>query len=47
MKKRLASKLIVAAMLIAMALIANAVVKRAMRSTPGGAPAGERRGAVR
>ena len=37
MKKKLASKLIVVALLIAFALIANAVVKRAMRSAPGGA----------
>lgn len=37
MKKRLASKIIVVAVLIAMALLANAVVKRVMRSGPGGA----------
>jgi hypothetical protein len=36
--KRLASKIVIVAVLIAMALVGNAVVKRAMRSGPGGAP---------
>ena len=36
--KRLASKIVIVAVLIAMALVGNAVVKRAMRSAPGGAP---------
>lgn len=36
--KGLASKIVVVAVLIAMALVGNAVVKRAMRGTPGGAP---------
>jgi formylglycine-generating enzyme len=38
MKKKLASKIVAAAILIALALIGNAAVKRAMRSAPGGAP---------